>query len=71
MGPARVVVDAEVLDDDAGLAQGPELFAAEALVPQPATKTLDETVLPGAGRINLEGLVLLRGRAIANLSTIS
>jgi hypothetical protein len=57
--PASIVVDAEVLDDDPRLAQGPELFAVEALVPLSAVKTLDETVLPGAGRVNVDGLDLL------------
>ena len=47
--PLLVVLVSVVLDDDAGLGQGPELLAIEALIPEATVEGLDEAVLPQAG----------------------
>ena len=54
MRPPCVVVDAEVLDDDAGLCQGPQLLAIEALIPEAAVERFHEPVLLRAGRFDVD-----------------
>ena len=54
-----VVVVAKVSDDDLRLGQRPEHFPVEALVAQAAVEALNEAVLPGTTRIDVDGLDLL------------
>ena len=56
MRPLSVVVLAEVFDDDAGLGEGPELFAVEALIAEATVEAFDEPIFPRAGRGDVDGL---------------
>ena len=58
--PPRIVVDAEVLDDDPCLGERPELFAVEALIAEAAVEGLHEAVLPRTGWLDVDGPDLLR-----------
>ena len=65
MGSSRVVVQAEVFDDDARLCEGPKLFAVEAFVTKATVETFHEAVLPRTGWSNVDGLdVLVRQPAL-------
>ena len=62
MGSLGVVLDAEVLDDDPSLGEGPELLPVQAFVPEAPVERLDEAVLPGTGRLDVDRLDLLLGQ---------
>lgn len=62
-----VVLVAPVLDDDAGLGQGPELFPVQALFPEPGVEAFDITVLPGTAGIDVEGLDSLSGQPLPKM----
>ena len=54
-----VVLFPVIFDDNAGLGQGPELLAVEALVAEAAVEGFYEAVLPWAARLDVEGLYLV------------
>jgi hypothetical protein len=54
--PMMVVLAAVVLDDHSGFGQSPKLLAVEALVPEASMEALDEAVLPGAARLDVDRL---------------
>lgn len=56
MRPVMVVIAAEVLNDNPGFGQRPELLPVEALVTEAAMEALDEPILPGAGRLDVDRL---------------
>ena len=61
VGPHGVVLDPEVLDDDAGLGEGPELFAVEALIAEAGVERFHEAILPRTGWGDVDRLnILLR-----------
>ncbi len=62
MRPLGVVLDAEVLDDDPGLRESPKLLAVETFITKPAMEGFDEPVLPGTGRLDVNGLDSLSGQ---------
>ena len=49
VGPHGVVLDPEVLDDDAGLGQRPHLLPIEALIAEAGVERFHEAILPRTG----------------------
>ena len=62
MGSACIVVDAEVLNDDPGLREGPQLLAVETFITKAAMEGFDESVLPCTGRLDVDCLDSLPGQ---------
>ena len=67
MRPLLVVSVSVVFDHDAGLGQGPELLAVEALIPEAPVEGFHETILPGAPRLDVDGLDLVLGQPVLDL----
>ena len=61
VGPHGVVLDPEVLDDDAGLGQRPHLLPIEALIAEAGVERFHEAILPRTGGGDVDRLnILLR-----------
>ena len=61
VGPHGVVLDPEVLYDDAGLGQRPHLLPIEALIAEAGVERFHKTILPRTGRGDVDRLnILLR-----------
>ena len=65
VGPAAVVVLAEVLDDDLRLSQAGEHLDGEQLVTDTAVEALDERVLPRAAGLDERGAVPAEATLVA------
>ena len=66
MRPDRVVVLAPVLDQHLGLLEGVEDLTIEQLIPELPIEALVLAVLPGAPRLDLEGLDAEPGEPVSN-----
>jgi len=65
MRPVMVVIASEVFDHDASFGQRPKLFPVEALVAEAAVEAFHEPVLPGTGRLDVDGLDLRNSKGSA------
>ena len=68
MRPALVVVVPIVLDDNAGLGEGPYLLSVKAFVPEASVEGLYEAVLPGTSGFYVDRLDLLFGQPALEFS---
>jgi len=59
MWPVMVVIAPEVLDDDTGFGQRPELLPVETFVAEAAMNALDEPVQPKTGGLDVDRLNLV------------
>jgi hypothetical protein len=56
-----VIFYAEVFDENARFAERAKLFPVEAFVAEASAERLDETILPGAAGLDVDGLDLVLG----------
>jgi len=62
MRSVMVVIATEVLNDDTGFGQRPELLPVETFVAEAAMKALDEPVQPRTGGLDVDRLNLVRSQ---------
>ena len=53
------LLDPEVFNDHPGFGEGPKLLAVEAFIAEAPVEALHEPILPGTGRLDVDGLNLV------------
>ena len=59
--PLLVIFNAEVLDDDPGFGEGPELLPVEAFIAEAPVERFDKPILPWAAGLDVDGLDVVGG----------